>query len=432
MTSLLFTILSIFLLILQMYSDRKRGQFNILNVVYLFQIYYIVQIPLSSCFSELSGLSQIDERVSAIVSSSTRLEMLLLAFLGHLFFVIGTYITYNYSIQERYSYCMWNRNRVGMLIVAFIVLGYVLFLDLMRSYGGISNFIAQIEYWRNKGLIGKGLYITGIARVMPISIVLYIIYYKNQIRANQNILRLLILVLICIIPVLILGFRSYIFNVLITMIAAYHYIVKPIKPRYFAFGIVAFAVFFSFYSLARSSGDFGIGTLQTVVQNFGHVFQKLLLRSRGSEIVSVAMNSIELGVGHLYSMDLITDPLVNLIPRSIWPNKPETLTTLFPNTFFGMYGITSGLSPTCIGELYWEWGHIGVCVGMMIIGIAMRLFQNSLYRSSMDDNHMLTYCVLVWPFTLLSETIAGALNMIIILLLVLFFVRMFLNVKLNR
>lgn len=432
MISLLFTALSIGLLLLQMRGDKRRGEFNILNVSYLFQIYYIIQLPLSSCFAELFGLRRIDNRITAFVSNHTRLDVLILSFVGHLCFVLGSYISRKYSIKSHASKRKWERGRVRLLVLMFLLLGYFLFINLMRSFGGIGSFLLQMEYWRNVGLIGKGTYIIGIARVMPISIAIYMIFYKDEIRERRKLVGLIAVVIICFVPILVLGFRSYVFNVLITMVAVYHYIIRPIKPKFFAIGIAVFAVFFSFYSLARSIGDYGIGTLLSVVSNFGATFQKLLLRSRGSEVVSIAFDSINSGVGHRFSFDLITNPITNLIPRSIWMNKPESMTTLFPRTFFGTYGIYSGISPTCIGELYWEWGSVGVCIGMLIMGCMIRIFQNGLFRNKMDENHMITYVVFIWPITLLSETIAGALNIIVILIIVLFGIKAFLNIRIGR
>jgi hypothetical protein len=70
---------------------------------------------------------------------------------------------------------------------------------------------------------------------------------------------------------------------------------------------------------------------------------------------------------------------VSYVPRVLWPDKPKTT---FGQWVTDVYGagpdIKSSTGPSWIGELYFNFGPLGVVVGMLIIGTYFRILHESL------------------------------------------------------
>ena len=67
-------------------------------------------------------------------------------------------------------------------------------------------------------------------------------------------------------------------------------------------------------------------------------------------------------------------PFVWFVPRSLWPDKPKGVSVRFaqldgqPNT----YSIGTSEAVTIIGELFWNFGVVGVLIGMLLFGAGFR------------------------------------------------------------
>jgi hypothetical protein len=78
-------------------------------------------------------------------------------------------------------------------------------------------------------------------------------------------------------------------------------------------------------------------------------------------------------------------PVVGLIPRAVWPDKPVLVTGYeFSQDYYGtssdMY-TSAGITP--LGDLYRHGGPLTVLVGMLLLGMGARLF-DSLFRPELD------------------------------------------------
>ncbi len=59
--------------------------------------------------------------------------------------------------------------------------------------------------------------------------------------------------------------------------------------------------------------------------------------------------------------------LYGFIPRVLWPDKPTTSRGGWFTRYIGVDYATA-IAMTSFGELYWNFGFIGVAIGMFIIG----------------------------------------------------------------
>ena len=81
--------------------------------------------------------------------------------------------------------------------------------------------------------------------------------------------------------------------------------------------------------------------------------------------------------------------LFGFIPRSFWPEKPETVNVLYFKTFFPQQYRT-GLSraTSMIGELYWNFSYLGIVCGMYIMGVSIRILDAILYFSIIHGDYV--------------------------------------------
>jgi len=85
-------------------------------------------------------------------------------------------------------------------------------------------------------------------------------------------------------------------------------------------------------------------------------------------------------VNYMYGETLI-GPLVNFIPRSVWPQKPEAFGYIIGQQFYPeMIGLS--LAPSFLGELWANFSFFGVITGSMICGVINNHIDFNLSRGS--------------------------------------------------
>lgn len=418
MISAVVLFVEIVILIAQIIWKKNRQKFSILDASILFQLYFIIQLSLSSFLADVFKIGLVDRRIRASIDSSTRNHMLFLVFCAHISYLFGTCVIGDRRIQvSKLKEYNKQNNTVNIVILSLIIAGYSFFYYLMRSNGGVRSFVRNIELWRNVGIIGNSMFTMMISNIMPIAVAVFIIHYGEEIkRGNVYIfIWMMVIGIACSVPSLVMGFRSYIFNILIMAVVAYNFRVKKIRIRTYAAGIFAFSIYFAAYSLYRASKKSGIDSVKYALNNIGYSFLKLFTRSRGSEIVCIQLQKMK---GYKMSLDIFYDALVSWIPRKVWPAKPMAINVEYAVTFFGSYGIRSGISGTCVGEFYWEYSILGMIICMFLVGIGIQLFCNSCLYDMENEKAILIYSVFLWPIIRISETPSLAFYQIIVLIIV--------------
>ena len=93
-------------------------------------------------------------------------------------------------------------------------------------------------------------------------------------------------------------------------------------------------------------------------------FERSSLKNSVTMIVTRTGNGVEYQGGHTLSPLLTT-----FIPRLVWPDKPDVPTGRLVNQQFHVSEQEStNISPSHLGELYWNFGWPGVLIGMPLIG----------------------------------------------------------------
>ena len=68
------------------------------------------------------------------------------------------------------------------------------------------------------------------------------------------------------------------------------------------------------------------------------------------------------------------------IPRAIWSEKPMGVGRLASQTFMPEYKHKTGVPPSPVGEVYWNFGLAGVCVIFVGWGIVLKSLWNFTYK----------------------------------------------------
>lgn len=159
-------------------------------------------------------------------------------------------------------------------------------------------------------------------------------------------------------------------------------------PKSWLAAFLIFVVFvFPVFQAYRTAihGDLGLART-TVVENFGKVLEKTLaatekvnsgrnraqtalerysLKDNTEIIVEKTGDSIAFQDGHTLSPLLAT-----FVPKIVWSDKPDIPTgQVFNKAFHITDSDDVFISPSHLGELYWNFGWPGVLLGMAIIGL---------------------------------------------------------------
>jgi hypothetical protein len=149
------------------------------------------------------------------------------------------------------------------------------------------------------------------------------------------------------------------------------------------FVVLIFPVFQAYRTAIH--GDRGIART-AVIENFGKVLQLTLaaedkvnsgkdraqtfferssLKGSTEMIVEKTGNGVDFQRGYT-----LTPILATFVPKIIWPGKPDVPTGQLVNKLFHVTDSDDiFISPSNLGELYWNFGWLGVVIGMGIIGL---------------------------------------------------------------
>jgi hypothetical protein len=92
------------------------------------------------------------------------------------------------------------------------------------------------------------------------------------------------------------------------------------------------------------------------------------------------------------------------VPRVLWPDKPSVTRGAWFSTYLGLFQTeseaTTSIGMTAAGELYWNYGTVGVLLGMLAIGC----LQGLLWRMAGADPRGKPIQMLLYVSTMLSMT----------------------------
>jgi hypothetical protein len=140
-------------------------------------------------------------------------------------------------------------------------------------------------------------------------------------------------------------------------------------------------------------------------------FQAFVSRFIGTEaltlIVDRTPDAVEYQLG-----DTLLLTIYSLVPRVIWPEKPSIIMCGLNNIYFSGRGPSAGTcsAMTVPGELYWNFGTIGVVIGLfwlgLLIGLLYRLFIEQISGSTHLSIAIVLYAIALTHFVKIESGIA--------------------------
>ncbi|WP_106640330.1 O-antigen polymerase [Allosphingosinicella vermicomposti] len=273
---------------------------------------------------------------------------------------------------------------------------------MIDHFGGIAGYVASLSS-RVSDWAGLGAARALIALMGPINL-LYFALGLSQRKGFQwwaiYALHFFVVLGIGIMS----GSRSSLLNIFALQIIVFHYLRTPIKPRQavlIAGGLLLAAMSLGVVreTVRLDSG----GTLTTNTSDRTLSFASFYYGVEPLEIISKT-EYLPLAHGTTF-LSLITNP----IPRSIWPDKPDTGGTFFTKSYTNdAWGGLSNLTPTYIGEWIINFGWIGGIIGFCVTYFTMMIYLIHYYIRTMTRlNHdtsdvtvtgFVIYVYVAWSF----------------------------------
>lgn len=222
------------------------------------------------------------------------------------------------------------------------------------------------------------------------------------------------------------GNKTALFFALGIPILAYWYARRRIAWKSLVVIVVVsvFVVFPLYYTIRNYSSPYYSQkyrisrSLESLTKDRPDVFAEGALRTTAKRLAIVNSTAViirECGsrVDYEYGNTLWTGVVAAAIPRIIWRDKPSInigtgFGKLFHITAFGNY---SSITPSQVGELYWNFNVLGIIPGMFLIGFYLRaLYLRFGANGGVDPLRLSIYVTLMYAFLYSSGGYFGELE----------------------
>lgn len=382
-----FTIISymFFLLLVALFKFTKNSKSNnIFSCEKLFLLFYFLFIAIGPILLIIIEDYIYNYNVFALIGGALTC------------FLVGS------SIIGNKIFTIKNKKKVSLIPFKEVNINVVLFnakLVLLISYCAASfyllknlkNILIDFENNRVTAMSGYGIVIYFSYLMLPATWLLFYIHLNYK--KNSQIVLIFVLDVFFL---MLIGFRSRILElILVTIILINDYKSLPIK-KIFKYGVIC-VLLVSLLQVIRN----------IISNNTGNILYTLLNTFSVSSInlktiFSFFPNKIPYQHGYTYLINFYQLTPYSSLDVTMWLKEKMNM------SFSG-----GGITPTVIGELYINWGLAGIFLGMFILGIFCKLFDNyNLYSS--DKTNKINYYMLA--FYIARGVTGGLANNIIIII----------------
>lgn len=190
-----------------------------------------------------------------------------------------------------------------------------------------------------------------------------------------------------------------------------HYLVRKIDwkfiPKLASFTLLVFLIGYSY------RGPGGVSEFRASLAEYGQnktfILETFFGRFYGTDSFMVVLDATDEGYPLQWGKTM-DDLLYFYVPRALWPDKPESYALTFGREFLGATsrageatakaGVTF-FTPTLPGELYLNFGVVGLLAGGLLTGMLLwEVYYKLVLRPDCSVKHLLAYAV-VMPFVAL-------------------------------
>lgn len=197
--------------------------------------------------------------------------------------------------------------------------------------------------------------------------------------------------------------RTDLMMIIIAVIAIYHYAKAPMTiKRLMVFTLLGLAILLVMQIMRRpfSSSEelFERFTSDRVFELAG----KLSQQEKMALLIRNIPELIDYQNGKSFFLWILAP-----IPRVLWPEKPALRLggTEIMWHIFGFSGRIGGIPPGLAGELYLNFGYVGIFVGMFLIGWCLKTVYNTFrpYLAEKNGNAIVLYLCIIFPLSSMTE-----------------------------
>ena len=189
------------------------------------------------------------------------------------------------------------------------------------------------------------------------------------------------------------GSRSSLLLILIAPLA-FHFICLGREPRVRSvlLTVVVLVFVFAAIQVARNGVKLGNG-FSLDGYSLSEMFSPYLNEVEGYKIYYALFNVFPEKMDHLFGSQMFGYTFVMLIPRAIWPGKPDAAIHEIVYQAMGLQALQSGNSYPFIGELFVEFGIVGCFVGMLLFGIICKKLGQLRLCANTNKFRLIIYCL---------------------------------------
>jgi hypothetical protein len=401
-----------------MICDAAGGTLNLFDPKTLFSLYYFDIFAISGGYVLLSGQPRYLGTELNVDNSPFFVEALVLAICGILCFQIGCRTRLGQSIA-----CQlprpgdFRRLWVSAVVWGGLFCGILASLYFFYAQGGVTEFLAHQEQWRNTGVMGDGPLTFFMAYLMPMCALINVINAMPIIRRKSSLFGALVLFAVSLLPSALLGFRGIFIIAFMQLMTVWHYRHSRIPWKKFVALGATVILLATIYGVFREGRGLKADTAADDLMS-------TLARCRGLEVVAVVLHDMNADRQFQYGWRSALETATILVPRGLLPEKITPGGIRFTTEFFSPYIYRlehteresyGGISPTIVGELYWNFGTLGVLAGMALMGVAARTVESYVKMDVVPtDGTLFAYATFIGSFWAMAEAPQGTMNLYVI------------------
>jgi oligosaccharide repeat unit polymerase len=299
------------------------------------------------------------------------------------------------------------------IVIGVLTVLAAAFFAMFAKEVGLSSYIHQIGAIRvREEFLGKGLY------HIPMTVLANMaVFLAMGLKENRGLIVAVLFIFAAILDYLSAARLNI--AILIVGTLAIRHAMQPFtfKIRYVVAGVLLL-LFLGPVSLGLRGGygeradisnwaeqlQFAISYYDDLDVFYFYAVIGILGHANGMEAITAITSKLASTGDYQYGRYALPSMVLGLIPQAIWPNKPTYGTNLFNEYFWaGAVTDTGAMGTTTIGELYWDFGIIGVAIAFFMFGYAMKGVEEAKRTGGKNLWVAIFYALFAWFWAIYSN-----------------------------
>jgi oligosaccharide repeat unit polymerase len=377
----------IFLIFFLTFLKKKLDLFEIINWVFLYYTIGFVGLTLHTVIKKDSKILGL-EYLGPIESNEILALTLFFLFLGLFGFLIGYYNRFGNVLSTIVPAPKneWSVNRLKFVIIIYGLIGIFSFIGLVRSFGGVNEFLA-LKVSRSIFIKGSNKYLFIGITALKSSLFLWLTFI---IQSRKKIdLRFFSMYFLLVLGILfLLGGRSNLLSIFLTLLVLIHYLRTPVDIKKISIAVFSILVIATtLWPFLENGVIFSFNILDNLYskRNFDTVYNFAVLIQNMPE-------NLEFQNGKTFVSALLS-PFPSSVINSLGHNFQEAHIIFTKNFLPKFYENRVGVPVSFPGELYMNFGLLGILLGMIILGILGKGLYSYLRLYPDNKNVVLLYAI---------------------------------------